>query len=85
MRGIARATETGDVVTGEGRLDVLRYGQILNARQLVGVRGAGIGFDGLHYVQRTTHSMRRGEYKQSFTLKRNAILSNTPVVPTLSF
>jgi len=85
MRGLARATETGDVVTGEGTLDVLRYGQILNARGLVGVRGAGPGFDGLHYVQRTTHQLKRGEYKQSFTLKRNAIISNTPVVPSLSF
>ncbi len=84
MRGIARATETGDVVTGEGKLDVLRYGQILNARGLVGVRGAGPGFDGLHYVQKTTHQLKRGEYKQSFTLKRNAIVSNTPVVPTFS-
>jgi hypothetical protein len=85
MRGLARATETGDVVTGEGRLDVVRYGRILNARQLVGVRGAGLGFDGLHYVQRTTHQLKRGEYKQSFTLKRNAIISNLPVVPSLPF
>jgi hypothetical protein len=85
MRGLARATETGDVVTGDGRLDVLRYGQILNARQLVGVRGAGLAFDGLHYVQKTTHQLQRGEYKQSFTLKRNALLSNTPVVPAISF
>jgi hypothetical protein len=85
MRGLARATETGDVVTGDGRLDVLRYGQILNARQLVGVRGAGLAFDGLHYVQKTTHQLKRGEYKQSFTLKRNALLSNTPVVPAISF
>jgi len=85
MIGLARATETGDVVTGEGRLDVLRYGRILNARQLVGVRGAGLGFDGLHYVQKTTHQLKRGEYKQSFTLKRNGIISNLPVVPSLPF
>jgi hypothetical protein len=85
MLGLARATETGDVVTGEGKLDVLRYGQILNARQLVGVRGAGVGFDGLHYVQKTTHTLKRGEYKQSFTLKRNGIVSNLPMVPTLPF
>jgi hypothetical protein len=85
MLGFARATETGDVVTGEGKLDVLRYGQILNARQLVGVRGAGVGFDGLHYVQKTTHQLKRGEYKQSFTLKRNGIISNLPVVPTTPF
>jgi hypothetical protein len=85
MRGLARATATGDVVTGEGTLDVLRYGRILNARQLVGVRGAGLGFDGLHYVQQTTHRLKRGEYKQSFTLKRNGIVSNVPAVPSLPF
>jgi hypothetical protein len=85
MIGLARATETGDVVTGEGRLDVMRYGSILNARELVGVRGAGLGFDGLHYVQRTTHQLKRGEYKQSFTLKRNGIIANLPVVPSLPF
>ena len=85
MIGMARATETGDVVTGEGKLDVLRYGRILNARQLVGVRGAGLGFDGLHYVQKTSHQLKRGEYKQSFTLKRNGILSNLPLVPSLPF
>ncbi|HEV2690413.1 MAG TPA: hypothetical protein VGV35_17775 [Bryobacteraceae bacterium] len=83
MRGLARATETGDVVTGEGTLDVLRYGQVLKARQLVGVRGAGLGFDGLHYVQKTTHQLKRSEYKQSFTLKRNGIISNLPIVPAL--
>jgi hypothetical protein len=85
MRGLALATESGDVVTGEGQLDVMRYGRILNARQLVGVRGAGLAFDGLHYVQKTTHKLKRGEYKQSFTLKRNGIIANTPVVPTLPF
>lgn len=85
MIGLARATETGDVVTGEGRLDVMRYGGILSARQLVGVRGAGLGFDGLHYVQRTKHELKRGEYKQSFTLKRNGIISNLPLVPSLPF
>ncbi|HEY1938445.1 MAG TPA: hypothetical protein VGJ33_10970 [Candidatus Angelobacter sp.] len=85
MIGLARATETGDVVTGEGTLDVVRYGGILNARQLVGVRGAGLGFDGLHYVQQTRHQLKRGEYKQSFTLKRNGIISNLPMVPSLPF
>ena len=82
MRGIARAVETADVVTGDGTLDVLRYGQILRARSLVGVRGAGLAFDGMHFVDSTTHSLKPGEYKQSFVLKRNALISNVPVVPT---
>jgi hypothetical protein len=62
---------------------VLRYGGVLKARQLVGVRGAGPAFDGLHYVESVTHRLSRGEYKQDFTLKRNALISNTPVVPTV--
>jgi len=85
MRGIARASETSDVVTGDGTLSVLRYGSILQARQLVGVRGAGIAFDGLYYVESTRHQIKPGEYKQNFTLKRNALVSNLPLVPTSPF
>ena len=85
MLGLARATETGDVVTGDGTLDVQRYGRTLKARSLVGVRGAGLAFDGLHYVESTTHRIKQGQYKQSFTLKRNALISNVPVVPSLPF
>ncbi len=85
MQGMAKAVENADVVTGDGTLDVLRYGQILRARSLVGVRGAGIAFDGLHYVDSTTHRLKPGEYKQSFVLKRNALISNLPMVPSLPF
>jgi hypothetical protein len=85
MRGVARANETADVVTGDGTLDVLRYGQILKARQLVAVRGAGPAFDGLHYVESTTHRIKLGEYKQSFTLKRNGLISTSPAFPTAPF
>ncbi|HEU0217803.1 MAG TPA: hypothetical protein VFQ90_14190 [Stellaceae bacterium] len=83
MIGMARASASADVVTGTGSLDVLRYGRVLKSRQLVGVRGAGPAFDGLHYVESVTHRLSRGEYKQDFTLKRNALISNTPVVPTI--
>jgi hypothetical protein len=83
MMGMARASASADVVTGTGSLDVLRYGRVLKSRQLVGVRGAGPAFDGLHYVESVTHRLSRGEYKQDFTLKRNALISNTPVVPTI--
>jgi hypothetical protein len=85
MRGFARVTETSDVVIGDGSLDVMRYGQPLRARSLVGVRGAGIAFDGMHYVDQVTHRLKPGEYKQSFVLKRNALVANTPVVPSLPF
>jgi hypothetical protein len=85
MKGFARVTDTSDVVVGDGTLDVMRYGQPLRARSLVGVRGAGIAFDGMHYVDQATHRLKPGEYKQSFVLKRNALVSNTPVVPSLPF
>ena len=83
LRGLATASANADVVSGSGSLDVLRYGQVLLPRQLVGVRGAGPAFDGLHYVDSVTHTIARGQYKQSFTLTRNALVSNTPVVPTI--
>jgi hypothetical protein len=47
----------------------------------VGVLGAGPPFDGLHFVERVTHTITRGEYKQSFSLNRNGLLSTVPVVP----
>jgi hypothetical protein len=39
----------------------------------------------MHYVESATHRIKRGEYKQSFTLKRNALIANVPVVPSLPF
>ncbi len=81
LHGISYAARHSDVVFGEGSLDVTRYGRILKSRQLVGVRGAGEGFDGLHYVRSVTHRIKRGEYKQNFSLSRNGLLSTTPKVP----
>ena len=81
MMGLAEASRTSDAVFATGSLDVLRYGNILKARKLVGVRGAGMAFDGLYYVNKVTHNIKRGEYKQSFELKRNGLISTIPVVP----
>ena len=80
-RGIARAAGTADVVEGTGTLDVLRYGRLLKARRLVGVRGAGMAFDGLYYVKSVTSTLKRGEFKQWFSLTRNGLISITPRVP----
>lgn len=79
---LAESFKSSEAVTGSGQLDVLRYGHILRARQLVGVRGAGISYDGLYYVKSVTHDIKRGEYKQNFTLSRNGLISITPrVIP----
>jgi hypothetical protein len=79
--GLAAAAESQDAVTAEGSLDVVRYGRILKARKLVGVRGAGLAYDGLYYVKSVTHRIKRGEFKQSFSLTRNGLVSITPRVP----
>ena len=80
MIGLAAASQWAEAVTGEGTLDVTRYGGVLQARQLVGVRGAGPAFDGLYYVKGVTHRIKRGEYKQSFKLSRNGLVSTVPTV-----
>jgi hypothetical protein len=74
--GLAKAAQSADVISASGQLDVLRYGQILRARNPVTVRGAGITYDGLYYVKSVTHNIKRGEYKESFTLSRNSLISS---------
>jgi hypothetical protein len=79
--GLAKATKTADAVTANGTIDVLHYGQILKPRRLVGLRGVGTAFDGLYYLKSVTHNIKRGEYKQSFTLARNGLISTLPRIP----
>jgi len=81
MRGLAYASRHSDSVFGDGSLDVSRYGHVLRSRQLVGVRGVGEAFDGLHYVTSVSSTLKRGEFTQSFSLARNGLLSTVPVVP----
>jgi hypothetical protein len=81
MTGLAYASQNSDSVFGTGSLDVARYGRLLKSRQLVGVRGAGLPFDGLYYVKSVTHDIKRGEYTQSFSLARNGLVSTLPTVP----
>jgi hypothetical protein len=59
----------------------VRYGHVLRSRALVGVRGAGDPFNGLHYVTSVTSKLRRGEFTQDFTLARNGLLSTVGTVP----
>lgn len=80
-KGLAAAAGSSDTVTATGTLDVMRYGRVLKARQLVGVRGAGLAFDGLYYIKKVTSNFKPGEFKQSVTLTRNGLISTLPVVP----
>jgi hypothetical protein len=72
--------KTADVVSGSGSLDVIRYGRVFKARQLAAVRGAGDYYDGKYYVKSVTHNIKRGEYKQSFSLARGGVGSSVSSV-----
>lgn len=80
-KGLTEAAKSQDSVTATGNLDVLRYGRLLKARQLVGVRGVGLAYDGLYFVKSVTNTLKAGEFKQSFELTRNGLISLTPTVP----
>jgi len=71
-----------NTVTAQGELDVLQYGDLLQARKLVGLRGAGHSHDGSYYVQSVTHTISSGEYRQRFTLTREGTGALSPVVRT---
>ena len=72
--------DNADAITGNGSVNTTRYGGILRTRSVVGVRGAGPAYDGFYYVNSVTHNIKSGEYKQSFTLSRDGLISQTPIV-----
>jgi hypothetical protein len=82
LRALTAASRGSDAVVVSGEVDAVRYGAVLRARRLVGVRGVGESFGGLYFVQEVTHRLRRGEYKQSFSLAREGRGTTTPVLPS---
>lgn len=80
LEGVAAATHDSDPVSVSGEIDGVRYGQVLRARRMVGLRGMGLTWDGLYKVSQVTHRIQLGDYKQSFTLKRGGFVSPVPVV-----
>ncbi len=77
---LARAATSADAVSGSGQLDVNRHGYILRPRELVGVRGAGLTYDGDYYVTSVTHNLRPGSYQQNFTLSREGLVALSDTV-----
>jgi hypothetical protein len=77
----AAATNAPEPVMGEGELDTLRYGSVLRAHRPVGVRGAGLSYDGDYYVRKVTHVITSGvSYTQRFTISREGTGGLLPVV-----
>lgn len=77
---LAATSRTPDAVSATGQVDSVRYGSVLRARRLVGVRGAGLRNNGLYYVRRVTHEIEVGRYTQDFTLSREGTGSLLPLV-----
>jgi hypothetical protein len=80
LRGLSSSAQTSDAVTASGEIEAVRYGRVLRAGRLVGVRGAGLSYNGFYYVKQVTHRIKRGEYKQSFSLTREGRGALTPAV-----
>lgn len=77
---LARAATSADAISGSGSLDVTRHGYVLRPRELVGVRGAGVAYDGDYYVTSVTHNLRVGSYRQNFTLSREGLIARSATV-----
>ena len=77
---LAAVSNQPDTVTGEAEVDGILYGEVIRARKLIGVRGAGLAHDGFYYVKRVSHRISHGEYSQQVALSREGTVSLTPVV-----
>jgi hypothetical protein len=80
---VSAVSTAPESVTGTGQVDTARYGAIIQARRPIGVRGAGLAYDGLYYVKKVTHKIdvQKYTYTQDFTLTREGTGSLFPVVP----
>ena len=79
--GLGQGVTGADAVTGQGTLDVLRYGHILQARQLVSVRGAGLSYDGFYYVTASPTTSSAASTSRASSWPATALVSLSPVVP----
>jgi hypothetical protein len=81
LQALIGATAGSGAIDGSGELHTIRYGHVLTARKLIGVRGAGKSYDGTYYIKGVTHFIRRGEYKQGFTLTREGRGATSDILP----
>jgi hypothetical protein len=79
-RAQAITDRSSDALSAEGELDAMRYNGLLRGPRLGGGPGAGFLLDGFYYVKHVTHSIKKGEYKQRFSLVREGFGAISPVV-----
>jgi len=80
---VSTVTNAPEPVNADGELETVRYGNVLRARKLVGVRGIGLSYDGNYYVRKVTHSIELGNkpnYTQKFKISKEGTGLLVPVV-----
>ena len=70
-------TGAPEPVVGTGEVDTSRYGSIMTARGLIGVRGVS-AYDGFYYLRQVTHHLEVGKYTQSFVMTRGGHREHQP-------
>jgi hypothetical protein len=82
----AQQDRTSDAVRVEGELDGARYGGVLQAGGLVGLRGVGFSYDGLYHVRTVTHTLvpsgvsTPSSFTTRFSLRREGQGTTVPAV-----
>lgn len=71
---------TTRVVSATGELDSVAYGGVLRPHALVGLRGAGLSYDGSYFVREVHHVIKPGHYRQKFKLQRAGVGTLQPLV-----
>lgn len=83
VNAVSTVTNAPESVNIDGELETVRYGNVLRARKLVGVRGIGLSYDGNYYVRKVTHAIQMGKnasYTQQFKISKEGTGSLVPVV-----
>jgi hypothetical protein len=77
----AAVSRAPDGLTARGTIDATRYKNVLRARKLVGIAGAGMTHDGFYYVKQVKHVIQpHGSYTQEFEATRNETGALLPTV-----
>lgn len=66
------------LISAEGEIDSVLYGAVLQAKNLLPIKGIGETFSGLYYVTSVKHIFNAERYIQRFTARRNALAPSGP-------
>jgi phage protein D len=66
------------LIEGEGEVNTVAYGSVLEARRLVPIKGVGEVFSGIYYVTNVKHVFTSvSSYTQKFKVRRNALVAES--------